>query len=54
MADLCREHGASSASFYKWRSKYGVMDATLLFEMNEFGTIENGATYGNTMVVDLQ
>lgn len=21
--ELCREHGISSASFYKWRSKYG-------------------------------
>ncbi|WP_186169869.1 transposase, partial [Burkholderia gladioli] len=25
--ELCREHGMSSASFYKWRSKYGGMDA---------------------------
>ena len=21
--ELCREHGMSSASFYKWRAKYG-------------------------------
>lgn len=21
---LCREHGMSSATFYKWRAKYGV------------------------------
>jgi putative transposase len=21
--DLCREHGISTATFYKWRSKYG-------------------------------
>ena len=21
--ELCREHGISSASFYKWRSKFG-------------------------------
>ena len=33
VADLCREHGMSSASFYKWRSKYGGMDASLLSEM---------------------
>lgn len=33
VADLCREHGMSSASFYKWRSKYGGMDAALLSEM---------------------
>lgn len=25
--DLCREHGMSSATFYKWRSKFGGMDA---------------------------
>lgn len=33
VVDLCREHGMSSASFYKWRSKYGGMDAALLSEM---------------------
>lgn len=27
VADLCREHGMSSASFYKWRAKYGVISA---------------------------
>lgn len=30
VADLCREHGMSSASFYKWRAKYGGMDASLI------------------------
>ena len=24
---LCREHGISAATFYKWRSKFGGMDA---------------------------
>ena len=33
VADLCREYGMSNASFYKWRSKYGGMDAALLSEM---------------------
>ena len=23
--ELCREHGISSATFYKWRSKFGGM-----------------------------
>ena len=27
---LCREHGMSSASFYKWRAKFGGMDASLI------------------------
>ena len=31
--DLCREHGMSSASFYKWRSKYGGMDASMISQM---------------------
>ena len=30
---LCREHGMSSATFYKWRSKYGGMDASMISEM---------------------
>ena len=25
VSDLCREHGMSDASFYKWRAKYGGM-----------------------------
>lgn len=33
VGDLCREHGMSSASFYKWRAKYGGMDASLLSQM---------------------
>ena len=33
VAELCREHGMSSASFYKWRSKYGGMDASLISQM---------------------
>ena len=35
VADLCREHGMSSASFYKWRSKFGGMDASLMARMKE-------------------
>ncbi len=33
--DLCRAHGMSSASFYKWRAKYGGMDASLMKRMKE-------------------
>jgi putative transposase len=33
--DLCREHGMSRASFYKWRSKYGGMDASMITRMKE-------------------
>lgn len=30
MPELCRERGISSATFYKWRSKFGGMDASLM------------------------
>ena len=32
---LCREHGMSSATFYKWRAKYGGMDASLVSRSKE-------------------
>lgn len=31
--ELCREHGMSDASFYKWRAKYGGMDASMVGQM---------------------
>ena len=33
--ELCREHGMSSASFYKWRAKYGGMDVSMMTRMKE-------------------
>ena len=33
VAELCRAHGMSSASFYKWRAKYCGMDASLISQM---------------------
>lgn len=33
--DLCREHGISSATFYKWRSKFGGMDVSMVARMKE-------------------
>ena len=33
VAQLCREHGMSNASFYKWRAKYGGMDASMISQM---------------------
>ena len=33
--EVCREHGISSATFYKWRSKYAGMDASLMTRMRE-------------------
>ena len=33
--ELCREHGMSGATFYKWRAKFGGMDASLMKRMKE-------------------
>lgn len=33
--ELCLEHGMSSATFYKWRSKFGGMDASLMKRLKE-------------------
>jgi len=33
--DLCREHSMSSATFHKWRAKFGGMDASLMRRMKE-------------------
>ena len=33
--DLCREHGMSSAQFYKWRAKFGGMDASMMKRLKE-------------------
>jgi putative transposase len=27
-ADVCRKHGVSSATFYKWRAKFGGLDVS--------------------------
>jgi putative transposase len=33
--ELCRQHGMSSAAFYKWRSKYGGMDVSMMSRLKE-------------------
>lgn len=35
VADLCQEHGLSQAQFYKWRSKFGGMDTSMIKRMKE-------------------
>jgi len=41
VSQLCREHGMSSASFYKWRAKYGGMDTSMIARLKELES-ENG------------
>ncbi len=33
--DICREHGISTATFYKWRSKYGGLDVSMMSRLKE-------------------
>ena len=33
VAEVCRAHGMSNASSYKWRAKHGGMDASLISQM---------------------
>ncbi len=33
--DLCRQHGISSATFYKWRGKFGGMDVSMVSQLKE-------------------
>ena len=33
--ELCRELGISSATFYKWRSKFGGMEVSMVGRMKE-------------------
>lgn len=35
VAEICRELEVSSATFYKWRARYGGMDATMMARMKE-------------------
>lgn len=49
--ELCREHGMSSATFYKWRSKFGGMDASLMTRMRE---LEEDNRRLKKMYVDVQ
>ena len=35
VADLCREHAMSEATFYKWRANFGGMDASLMKRLQE-------------------
>ena len=38
VADLCRKHGLSSPTFYKWKAKFGGMDVS---EARRLKTLED-------------
>lgn len=35
VAEVLREHGIASATFYKWRSRYGGMDLPMMTRLKE-------------------
>ncbi len=35
VVDLCRQHGISQSTFYKWKAKYGGLDASALRRLKE-------------------
>ena len=47
--ELCRELGISSATFYKWRAKFGGMDVSMMTRMKE---LEDENRRLRKMVVD--
>ena len=41
ITEVCRSNGISSATFYKWRSKYGGMDASMLSKVKQLEAENN-------------
>lgn len=41
VSELCRKHGISNATYYKWKSKFGGLDASDLKRLKELEA-ENG------------
>jgi|TARA_B110000977_G_scaffold59120_1_gene80260 putative transposase len=51
VTDICREQGISNSTFYKWRSKYGGMDVSMLTKIKELEAQNNRL---KRMYADLQ
>lgn len=49
VADLCRKHGVSDASIYKWKAKFGGMDAS---EARRLRTLEDENAKLKRMLAD--
>lgn len=41
ITEVCRSNGISSATFYKWRSKYGGMDVSVLSQVKQLEAENN-------------
>ena len=42
-ADTCRKHGISSATFYKWKAKYGGLEVSDAKRLKALGSIPTTA-----------
>jgi putative transposase len=49
VVDLCRKHGVSDASIYKWKAKFGGMD---VFEAKRLRTLEDENTRLKRLLAD--
>ena len=49
VADLCRKHGVSDASIYKWKAKFGGMEVS---EANRLKTLEDENTRLKRLLAD--
>ena len=49
VADLCRKHGASDASIYKWKARFGGMDVS---EAKRLRTLEDENTRLKRLLAD--
>ena len=50
VSDVCREHGISDATYYKWRSKFGGME---IHEAKRLRTLEDENRRLKQIVADL-
>ena len=50
VTDVCREHGISGATYYKWRSKFGGLEVN---EAKRLRALEDESRRLKTMVADL-
>jgi putative transposase len=50
LTDLCRKHGISEQTFYRWRAKYGGMDVS---DARKLRALEDENRRLKTLVADL-
>ena len=46
VAELCRKHGMSSPTFYKWKARFGGMDVSEARKLKALESLPSGLTRG--------